>query len=143
MTSERYKVDGESFWLWEKTEGHCEVCQDFGDWYGSIPAPPAVAPPSVTVVDSVTVPTTEVISGGSTTEIITGQPTVTSTSETMCMDGDGNVIPCDQIPEGAMMVDGGSSTSSETITSSGTYELTFDAEGNPIFPDIAGGGGAP
>lgn len=39
MTDERYKVEGDSFWLWQKTEGHCEVCVDYGDWYPSLVHP--------------------------------------------------------------------------------------------------------
>jgi len=32
MTTERF-YNGDDFWLWEKPSGHCEVCDDYDDWW--------------------------------------------------------------------------------------------------------------
>ena len=39
MTDMRYKVEDDNYWLWEKTEGHCEVCVDYGDWFSALTEP--------------------------------------------------------------------------------------------------------
>lgn len=36
MTDMRYKEEESSYWLWQKTDGHCEACTDFGDWFPTL-----------------------------------------------------------------------------------------------------------
>lgn len=256
MTDERYYIGGgDEFWLWQKPEGHCEVCETFDGWHDSVnwqveeseseeeqgfvdngageitfsetslpagpgaPFDPSMGGGEVTVIgggEPVMIPDGmsgevtvvqgppvatggevvigggepvimdggfssgggEVVvtegepmvidnsgfsSGGSSEVVITqgepvmidggfssgggsvvmdggssmimGEPTVTTTTTTemVCMDMDGNVVPCDQIPQGAVMMDGGSTTSTETSSSSGSFEMTIDENGNPVM----------
>lgn len=44
MTDMRYKEEDSAYFLWQKTDGHCEVCTDFGDWFPTIVGAEVVVP---------------------------------------------------------------------------------------------------
>ena len=50
MTDMRYKEEDSAYFLWQKTDGHCEVCTDYGDWFPTIVGAEVVVPEPTPVV---------------------------------------------------------------------------------------------
>lgn len=132
MTDERYKVDGDNFWLWQKPEGHCDVCDTFPDYYESVGGVESDSEPEVEpIVVEYEDPEPEVIFGGEgTLPPVISEPIVIEYEEPEMITGDYVSYSSSMIMSDPVMYDTGLMSSSYSVTS---YTTSYSYSTSMIY----------